>query len=116
VVEEVNGAVHLVAGWSFSRTNNVSIASHTVFDLASGTYPPGPFADLGTARNHAYSGVIDGKIYVTGGRAPGHEGNDGNNIASTEVYDPGPMHGACWRTSPPRGAAGRARCSTASST
>jgi N-acetylneuraminic acid mutarotase len=89
VVEEVNGAVHLVAGWSFSRTHNVSLASHTVFDLASGTYPPGPFADLGTARNHAYSGVIDGKIYVTGGRAPGHEGNDGNNIASTEVYDPG---------------------------
>jgi N-acetylneuraminic acid mutarotase len=67
----------------------VSIASHTVFDLGSGTYPAGPFAPLGTARNHAYSGVIDGKIYVTGGRAPGHEGNDGNNIASTEVYDPG---------------------------
>ena len=89
VVESLEGAVHLVGGWSFSRTNNVSIASHTVFDLGSGTYLPGPFAELGTARNHAYSGVIDGELYVTGGRAPGHEGNDGNNVASTEVYDPG---------------------------
>ena len=89
VVELVGSDVHLVGGWSFNRANNVSVATHSVFDLSSGTYPAGPFASLGTARNHAYSGVIDGKVYVTGGRAPGHEGDDGNNLASTEVYDPG---------------------------
>ncbi|HEY1909031.1 MAG TPA: kelch repeat-containing protein [Myxococcaceae bacterium] len=89
VVELVGSAVHLVGGWSFDRSHNVSISSHTVFDLSSGTYPAGPFAAMGTARNHAYSGVIDGKLYVTGGRAPGHEGSDGTNLAVTEVYDPG---------------------------
>ena len=88
VVELVGSDVHLVGGWSFDRSNNVSIATQAVFDLVGGTYRPGPYAPLGTARNHAYSGVIDGKIYVTGGRAPGHEGNDGSNVATTEVYDP----------------------------
>jgi N-acetylneuraminic acid mutarotase len=88
VVELVGSEVHLVGGWSFDRSNNVSLASHTVFDLTSNGYLGTPHAPLQTARNHAYSGVIDGKIYVTGGRAPGHEGDDGSNVASTEVYDP----------------------------
>jgi N-acetylneuraminic acid mutarotase len=89
VVELVGTAVHLVGGWSFNRASDTSLTSHDAFDPAAGTYLPGPFAALGTARNHAYSGVIDGKLYVTGGRAPGHEDDTGNNVASTEVYDPG---------------------------
>ena len=88
VVEQLGSTVHLVGGWSFDRSNNVSLASHTGFDLASGTYLAGPLAPLQAARNHAYSGVIAGKLYVTGGRAPGHEAADGSNVASTEVYDP----------------------------
>jgi Kelch motif len=88
VVELVGSEVHLIGGWSFDRSNNVSLASHTVFDLTTGTYLGTSHAALQTARNHAYSGVIDGKIYVTGGRAPGHEGDDGSNVATTEVYDP----------------------------
>lgn len=88
VVELLGSGVHLVGGWSFDRSNNVSLDSHAVFDLTSGTYATGSFAPLQDARNHAYSGVIDGKLYVTGGRAPGHEGDDGSNVASTEVYDP----------------------------
>jgi N-acetylneuraminic acid mutarotase len=89
VVELIGTTVHLVGGWSFSRANDTSVATHDKFDMGGGAYLAGPFAALGTARNHAYSGVIDGKIYVTGGRAPGHEGTDGDNIAGTEVYDPG---------------------------
>ena len=88
VVEVVGTTVHLVGGWSFSRTSDTSLTSHDAFDPATGTYLPGPFAALGTARNHAYSGVIDGKLYVTGGRAPGHEEGTGSNVVSTEVYDP----------------------------
>ena len=88
VVEKVGSLVHLVGGWSFDRSNNVSLSSHTAFDLGTGTYLTTPLAPLGAARNHAYSGVIGGKLYVTGGRAPGHEGDDGTNVASTEVYDP----------------------------
>jgi N-acetylneuraminic acid mutarotase len=88
VVELVGTVVHLVGGWSFDRSNNTSLASHSAFDVTSGAYLPGPFAPLSAARNHAYSGVIGGKLYVTGGRAPGHEAEDGSNVASTEVYDP----------------------------
>ena len=89
VVELAGDGVHLVGGWSFDRSNNVSVASHDVFDLGSRSYLGVAHAPLATARNHAFSGVIDGKIYVTGGRSPGHEGIDGQNVASTEVYDPG---------------------------
>jgi len=88
VVANVGGTVHLVGGWSFDRSNNVSLATHDVFDLASGTYP-GAQAPMLAARNHAASGVIDGKLYVAGGRAPGHEAEDGGNLATAEVYDPG---------------------------
>ena len=65
----------------------MSLANHAGFDLTTSTYLPGALAPLQTERNHAYSGVIDGKLYVTGGRA-GHEAADGSNVASTEVYDP----------------------------
>jgi N-acetylneuraminic acid mutarotase len=86
VVELLDGKVHLVGGWSFDRSNNVSLASHDVFDPAlpatSGAAP------APTARNHAFSGAIAGKLYVTGGRTPGHEGDDAQNVATTEVYDP----------------------------
>lgn len=86
VVERIGDEVHLVGGWSFDRSNNVSLRSHDVYDLAAGTYRER--AEAPTARNHALSGVIDGKLYVTGGRAPGHEGADASNVTATEVYDP----------------------------
>lgn len=85
-VERIGHEVHLVGGWSYDRANNVSLTSHDVYDLSTGTYHAR--ADAPTARNHAMSGVIDGKLYVTGGRAPGHEGADASNVTATEVYDP----------------------------
>ena len=92
-VELIGGELHLVGGWSFDRSNNVSVATHDVLDLAAGTYERRAAASV--ARNHAFSGVIDGKLYVTGGRAPGHEGADASNLTTTEVYDPG---ADSWRT------------------
>ncbi|HEY8206682.1 MAG TPA: kelch repeat-containing protein [Myxococcaceae bacterium] len=88
VVELVDGKVHLAGGWSFDRSNNVSISSHDVFDPAIPGYVAGGAAPALTARNHACSGVIGGKLYVTGGRAPGHEGADADNVTATEAYDP----------------------------
>lgn len=85
-VERIGDEVHLVGGWSYDRANNVSLKSHDVYDLTTGTYRER--AEALTARNHAMSGVIDGKLYVTGGRAPGHEGADASNVTATEVYDP----------------------------
>ncbi len=82
------GDIILVAGgWSFDRSNNVSIATHDAFDLVAQAWVTNK-ASLKTARNHAVSGVIDGKLYVVGGRGPGHEGDDASNIAAVEVYDP----------------------------
>ena len=86
VVELVGGELHLVGGWSHNRANNVSVSTHDAFDPATGAYRERAAAP--TARNHALSGVIDGKLYVTGGRAPGHEGEDAENVTATEVYDP----------------------------
>jgi N-acetylneuraminic acid mutarotase len=86
VVERIGDELHLVGGWSFDRSNNVSLRSHDVYDLRTGAYRAR--AEMPTARNHALSGVIDGKLYVTGGRAPGHEGADASNVSATEVYDP----------------------------
>ena len=86
VVELLGGELHLVGGWSYDRRNNVSVDTHDALELASGTYRARAAAP--TARNHALAGVIGGKLYVTGGRAPGHEGEDASNVVATEVYDP----------------------------
>ncbi len=85
-VELIGAEIHMVGGWSHNRANNVSLDHHDSYDLATGAYRPRAAAP--TARNHALSGVIDGKLYVTGGRAPGHEGEDAQNVTATEVYDP----------------------------
>jgi N-acetylneuraminic acid mutarotase len=85
-VELIGDELHLVGGWSFDRANNVSVATHDVYDVVAKTYRERAAAP--TARNHALSGVIDGKLYVTGGRGPGHEGRDASNLTATEVYDP----------------------------
>lgn len=86
VVELIGDELHLVGGWSYDRANNVSVATHDAYNVVTGTYRERAAAP--TARNHALSGVIDGKLYVTGGRGPGHEGNDASNLTATEVYDP----------------------------
>lgn len=88
VVERIGGEVHLVGGWSHDRANNASLVAHDVFDVATGTYAAEGRAAAPTARNHATAGVIGGKLYVTGGRGPGHEAEDATNVTATEVYDP----------------------------
>jgi N-acetylneuraminic acid mutarotase len=86
-VELIDAQVHVAGGWSFDRSNNVSIATHDAWDLAAGSWITGK-APMKTARNHAVSGVIGGKLYVVGGRGPGHEAEDASNLASVEAYDP----------------------------
>ncbi len=86
VVEPLGGQVHLAGGWSFDRNNNVSIDGHDVFDFAAGKVVVSR-APLPTPRNHAVSGVIGGKLYVAGGRGPGHEAEDAHNLSATEAYD-----------------------------
>lgn len=88
VVAERNGKAHLIGGWNYSNTNSTSLADHERFDFASETHEPLLLAPLMTARNCAAHAVIDGVIYVAGGRAPGIRDHDSQPLASVEMYLP----------------------------
>jgi Kelch motif len=82
----LGGRLHLIGGWNASNTASASLASHDVFDPIAGTWTAA--APLATARNAAAAGVLDGRIVVVGGRAPGIRASDQASLASCEVYDP----------------------------
>jgi len=85
----LNGRIHLVGGWNYNNTNSQSLASHDAFDLASQQYlPAAGLAPLAQARNAAAHGVIDGKLYIVGGRAPGIRDHDAQRLAGLEIYTP----------------------------
>jgi N-acetylneuraminic acid mutarotase len=65
-----------------------NLATNEVFDIATGTWSPA--ASMLTARNHHGASLIDGKIYVVGGRI-GSTFIIGlsNNVSTNEVYDIG---------------------------
>lgn len=91
----VDGKLYVIGG----RVRATSEARHfndhadsvrsEVFDPAAGRWAA--IADAPTARNSAASGVIDGKIYVVGGRQALKQ-PDGSlrqvNVPNLEVYDP----------------------------
>ena len=95
VVEAVDGKLYVIGG----RVRATPDASHfndhedssltEVFDLRSGRWSRA--ADAPTARNSAASAVIDGRIYVAGGRQASRQ-PDGSlrqaNVATLEVFDP----------------------------
>ena len=80
----LNSRLHLVGGWNGSNGASASLASQAVFDLASQTWTAGP--PLATARNAAAAAVVDGRMYVVGGRSPGIRATDQQSLASVEVY------------------------------
>jgi N-acetylneuraminic acid mutarotase len=63
-----------------------NMATNEVFDIATGTWSPA--APMLTARNHHGASLIDGQVYVVGGRI-GSTFIIGlsNNISTNEVYD-----------------------------
>lgn len=82
----LGGRLHLIGGWNYNNTSTGSLASHDVFDPVAGTWTA--LAPLATARNAAAAAVLDGRIVVIGGRAPGIRAGDQTSLASCEVYDP----------------------------
>lgn len=88
--------VHLVGGWNVDNRASASLASHAVFDLTLLRW--GSAAPLTTPRNAAAAAVIDGRLYVAGGRAPGIRANDQHSLATVEVYDPASNR---WSAAPP---------------
>jgi N-acetylneuraminic acid mutarotase len=83
----IDGLVYLVTGRDPGGSANASwndqtdIASVQVFDPKSYQVTAGP--DAPTARNSAAGAVIDGKLYVVGGRVVG-----GGNLEVCEAFDP----------------------------
>lgn len=70
--------------------DHIDSALNTVFDPATGRWSVRAAAP--TARNSAAAGVIDGKIYVVGGRQFTRNQTPGpirqSNVSTLEVYDP----------------------------
>lgn len=91
----LGGRLHLVGGWNYSNTASNSVATHDVYDPVAGTWSSA--APLATRRNAAAAAVLDGKLYVIGGRAPGIRATDQTSLASVEVYDPATD---TWRAGP----------------
>lgn len=82
----LDGRLHLIGGWNYNNNASDSLASHDIYDPVAGTWTAA--APLATARNAAAAAVLDGRIVVIGGRAPGIRANDQSSLASCEVYDP----------------------------
>lgn len=94
----VGGRVPMAAGASHFNDHEDSVATE-VLDPATGRWSR--LADAPTARNSAASAVIDGRIYVVGGRSARRQA-DGTlrqvNLATLEVFDPA---GNRWETRAP---------------
>lgn len=95
VVAAVSGKIHVIGGRvrasaqasHFNDHDDTTL--HEMFDPATGRWSRAAAAP--TARNSAASAVIDGKIYVVGGRQAIRQA-DGSlrqvNVATLEVFDP----------------------------
>lgn len=92
----LNGRLHLIGGWNGDNRATGSVASHDIFDPATGTWAAA--APLATARNAAAAAVLGGRIAVVGGRAPGIRAGDQASLASVEVYD---AEADRWHPGPP---------------
>jgi len=97
-VAVVGGKVHAIGGRGL---NNVTVATHEVYDPVSGKWSQA--ARLPTARDHIGVVVVDGRIHVVGGRISNHATdnskpttgsaafsslNNGFNTPLHDVYDP----------------------------
>jgi len=81
--EFIDGRLYVVGGSppTLPDPNQKPYASLDSFDPRTGRWTPGP--DMPTARHHLATAVLDGKLYVLGGRRPGEF-----SLAAFERYDP----------------------------
>jgi hypothetical protein len=82
----LNRRLHVMGGWNYNNNASDSLDSHDIYDPKKGTWTAA--APLATKRNAAAAAVLDGRIVVIGGRAPGIRANDQTSLASCEIYDP----------------------------
>jgi N-acetylneuraminic acid mutarotase len=83
----IDGILYAVGGQSFLSSYSSSsgiLTTNEAYDTASNTWTTK--APMPTARHHAASSVVNGKLYVIGGRVAGISPTV--NIDVNEVYDP----------------------------
>ena len=96
VAAEVGGKIYVIGGASVhpgakivSLEPNVphrSLTANEAYDPATNTWQAR--SPMPTARNHAAAGVVDGRIYVIGGRLGSSRVSAGSNTDVVENYDP----------------------------
>jgi Kelch motif len=89
VAEEVNGKIYLIGGimpMEDGKPGTRVTGLNQVYDPASNNWETR--SPMPTTRNHAYSGVVNGKIYVIGGRQGAGRIPITSNTDIVEEYDP----------------------------
>jgi N-acetylneuraminic acid mutarotase len=96
IAEEVGGKIYVIGGATtepgtnevalYSNRPQRSVGTNEAYDPATNTWETR--SPMPTARNHAASGVVDGKIYVIGGRVGSAFIPIASNTDIVEEYDP----------------------------
>ena len=86
--EEVGGKIYLIGGLEPLENGKGTRVTgrNQMYDPATNTWTDR--SPMPTARNHAFSGVVNGKIYVIGGRIGAGNIPATTNIDVVEEYDP----------------------------
>src|ERR1043165_630721 len=92
----VNGKVYVMGGATTAEgskdtaisnaTTSNNLTRNDVYDIASNSWSAG--APMALARNHMFSGVVNGKIYIIGGRVAHAFVAASQNTDVVEEYDP----------------------------
>jgi N-acetylneuraminic acid mutarotase len=96
IAENVNGKIYVIGGvTTMDNTTDVAFSGqgparvlgvNQVYDPAANTWTTK--SPMPTGRNHAFSGVVNGKIYVIGGRIGHGFVTTSSNTDVVEEYDP----------------------------
>jgi N-acetylneuraminic acid mutarotase len=108
IAENVGGKIYVIGGvTTMDNTTDVAfngqgparvLGVNQVYDPATNTWTNK--SPMPTGRNHAFSGVVNGKIYVIGGRIGHGFVTTSSNTDVVEEYDPAkdPRSGGGWAT------------------
>jgi N-acetylneuraminic acid mutarotase len=88
IAEQVDGKIYLIGGLEPLENGRGTRVSglNQMYDPASNTWTNR--SPMPTTRNHAFSGAVNGKIYVIGGRLGAGNVPATTNIDTVEEYDP----------------------------
>jgi N-acetylneuraminic acid mutarotase len=88
IAEEVNGKIYVIGGLEPMEDGTATRVTgrNDMYDPVANTWTPR--SPMPTSRNHAFSGMAGGKIYVIGGRIGAGNIPATSNVDVVEEYDP----------------------------